>query len=437
MALRWNVVTCLLAMLAFTGCSQQAPKTPLDAAKKQFKTGQWNLAMDSCTQILQGDPNNGEALSIRARALGALGRYDDAVLDLTRWSELNPNDPEPLYHRAIAYEKLGQQELADADNKAAKAVDPLHKRAYPFELSSQRTTVATPSPRSDEPDAADAEQYTFEEDSPNDDTDSFIGSTAGRNAAAQVAEESAREEAIWERINQRLDLQTSSTNSDFDTRSLLGLDRNESAGAADGRSEGNVLDRVADQLFVPNETPEIESTPDFVPPPTKPVISSALPTDPYGNPYVPGQRPLGANPNAGFTNGSYAPPGGSAYPTSNFGPPYATQPGFGPSNPVSTALPAQLQGKLGTNAGVNQYGGALYPPAATVAPGTVQPYQRTAYGPPRTDVRLPNNNTLAPSPTYRPGAPNVVRPPVSSALPRDYLQQIQQSRSATVPPYGP
>jgi tetratricopeptide (TPR) repeat protein len=428
MTTRWNNLWQVLALLLVVGCAEQ-PQTPRQAAQANFESGQWRSAVEGFTDLLATHPDDAELISMRGRALAALTQYEQALIDLTRWSELAPNDPEPLYHRAIVYEKLGEQALADADYKLAKSLDPLHQRAYEFEITSAPTQPAATARRGE----ADTDRDSSFRDSLGDpaeddeEMDTLATSPSRRRAAAnQAAEDSAREEAIWNRISDRVE-QANSATPDVDTKSILGLG-SDSESAKD--TPQGALERVADQLFVPEENPTVTPVvPEYTPP--TPQVSTALPTDPYGNVYTPGRQPLGTNPNAGFT---MPPPG---YPNS-----YSGQPGFTPygdfSNPVSTALPPQLQGKLGTNAGVTQYGGTLYPP--TAGTGTAQRYSptgQTAYGP----IQLPNNNPLAPTPSLNRQTPGTGivpgRAPVSTALPPEYLRQIQQTRSTTVPAYGP
>ena len=49
---------------------------------------------------------------LQGKAYAGMGRTQDAVTALKRAIELNPLDPSPYYQLGLAYEELGQTELA-------------------------------------------------------------------------------------------------------------------------------------------------------------------------------------------------------------------------------------------------------------------------------------------------------------------------------------
>ncbi len=415
-----------LVSLVSVGCSR-APETAMERAQSEYKSGQWELAISSCDEHLAANPDDCKAISLRARSLAADGRYDEALLDMSRWVELAPADPEAFYHCAITYDKLGEDDLSEADNRRAKAIDPLHKQAYVFEIdSSQPNGIPVRQADAEDPKSkpAVAQDDTMDTRGEGNSSEDSGGSSVFSRGVAD--KEPATKS---DRMKAKTDYSVLS-----DPKTSLGNNESPTAtsAASDDASTKGAVERVAQQLYVPEET-----SPMTVPneaenfPPTRPAISSALPTDPYGNVFVPGQQPLGSNPNAPYR------PNSVGYPA-NFGGQFgAPNSNLAPQVPMSTSLPPQLQGRLGTNAGVSQYGGAHYPTPG-LNPGVPTPgfSTRQATGNYNSPIVLPNNNTLAPNPTLQPpGAAG--RAPVSSALPPDYLERLQQSRSTTVPTYGP
>jgi Flp pilus assembly protein TadD len=69
-------------------------------------------------------PEYAEAWYNRGVALGALGRYAEAVASYDRVIAINPGDAEAWYSRGHALRCLGRQEDADASHDKALALDP-------------------------------------------------------------------------------------------------------------------------------------------------------------------------------------------------------------------------------------------------------------------------------------------------------------------------
>jgi tetratricopeptide (TPR) repeat protein/serine/threonine protein kinase len=82
------------------------------------------LAVTSFTGCILRRPEHGMAYACRGQSFSTLGRYDQAVADLSRALELDPNDDFSWSHRAIVWNKLGQHEKALADDSRAVALNP-------------------------------------------------------------------------------------------------------------------------------------------------------------------------------------------------------------------------------------------------------------------------------------------------------------------------
>ena len=117
--------TCFLLILVTlwaAGCRLSQP-TPLEQAMASFRLGEWDGAIRLCDQVLSSDPRNAEAWLLRGRCQLGKGLPEKAIEDYTRALNLRPEDPEPWYHRAIAYAQIGKPELAAKDNHQARQLD--------------------------------------------------------------------------------------------------------------------------------------------------------------------------------------------------------------------------------------------------------------------------------------------------------------------------
>lgn len=82
------------------------------------KFRRWEEAIEDYTHILEINEDNTNALGGRARAHYSLGEYKEALVDYDEIIELQPT-AENFRGRALVYEKLGRQELAEEDRKQA------------------------------------------------------------------------------------------------------------------------------------------------------------------------------------------------------------------------------------------------------------------------------------------------------------------------------
>ena len=68
------------------------------------------------------DPNLYEAQIVLGKTLIHLNRVADAIIHLQKAAELAPSNPEPHFHLAIAYRKLGRKAEAAAETEIVKAI---------------------------------------------------------------------------------------------------------------------------------------------------------------------------------------------------------------------------------------------------------------------------------------------------------------------------
>lgn len=127
MARRLIAIVVLLAFVG--GCGQSEPLTP----DQMVHQGNYDEAIEVCTQLVRANPRNAEAYLIRGRAYHCRNEQGDvarAVADFSEAIHQDPMNSEAYYSRALAYKDLNDQEKAEADGKMARQLDPRLKELY-------------------------------------------------------------------------------------------------------------------------------------------------------------------------------------------------------------------------------------------------------------------------------------------------------------------
>jgi hypothetical protein len=100
---------------------------------QEWRSGQYDQAIATCTAAIGADPKNAEAYFYRGRAYqirNALGDPKRAIADFTEAIRLAPNYSDAYYSRALVYRDLGENEAALADDRAARATDGTLQEVY-------------------------------------------------------------------------------------------------------------------------------------------------------------------------------------------------------------------------------------------------------------------------------------------------------------------
>lgn len=134
--MRTSPLWLLLSISLCTACNLSEP-TPVEHATDYFRMAQWDAAIQVCDQMLAKDPENANVRLLRGRCYIGKGMHDEAIADYTEAIRLAPDDPEPLYHRAIVYNLLEKHELAKKDVFLARSIDVDVKMALAMKHSSQ------------------------------------------------------------------------------------------------------------------------------------------------------------------------------------------------------------------------------------------------------------------------------------------------------------
>ncbi len=107
----------LMDKLAGASHAQPAARASIygQAGQAWLMTGDPGRAFGSATLALSLTPDDADLLIDRSIAAATLGRYDDAVDDLTHALDLDPRRADALVFRGAAWRHLGHLELAQDD----------------------------------------------------------------------------------------------------------------------------------------------------------------------------------------------------------------------------------------------------------------------------------------------------------------------------------
>jgi predicted AlkP superfamily phosphohydrolase/phosphomutase/Tfp pilus assembly protein PilF len=96
-----------------------SPTSDRNMAANLFESGRYAESVEVYERLVEKDSDDGAVLASYAGALGALGRYDEALVQLNRAIELDPLNAEAYHNRGLVYEKQGMRDEALADYRTA------------------------------------------------------------------------------------------------------------------------------------------------------------------------------------------------------------------------------------------------------------------------------------------------------------------------------
>jgi Tetratricopeptide repeat len=120
-------------LLLVSGCGDSTPVTLTEQGLRELRAGKYDVAIATCGKAIRQNPQDAEAFLYRGRAYqfrNAMGDPPRAIADFSEAIRLAPNSSDAYYSRAIVYRDLGQTELADADDKKARAADSVLQEVY-------------------------------------------------------------------------------------------------------------------------------------------------------------------------------------------------------------------------------------------------------------------------------------------------------------------
>jgi len=102
----------------------QSPTSDRNLAAIHFQSGRYAEAAAEYARLVREKPDDSGLRASLAGALGALGRYDSALEELTKAIELDPVNVEAYHNRAVIHERRGERDLAIRDYQTAMRYSP-------------------------------------------------------------------------------------------------------------------------------------------------------------------------------------------------------------------------------------------------------------------------------------------------------------------------
>jgi predicted AlkP superfamily phosphohydrolase/phosphomutase/Flp pilus assembly protein TadD len=97
----------------------RSPSGDRNIAAVLFEQGKYKEAAEAYAKLVKTEPDDGSLRTSLAGALGALGRYDEALKEIDAAIRLQPLNPEAYHNRAVIHERKGDIPAAVADYRTA------------------------------------------------------------------------------------------------------------------------------------------------------------------------------------------------------------------------------------------------------------------------------------------------------------------------------
>jgi predicted AlkP superfamily phosphohydrolase/phosphomutase/Flp pilus assembly protein TadD len=104
-----------------------SPKGDRNMAAIHFEAGRYEEAAKAYQALVKEKPDDGSLRASLAGTLGALGRYDEALVQLNEAVKLTPLNPEGYHNRGVIYERQGKTEQAVKEYRTAVRYSPQYE----------------------------------------------------------------------------------------------------------------------------------------------------------------------------------------------------------------------------------------------------------------------------------------------------------------------
>jgi tetratricopeptide (TPR) repeat protein len=104
-----------------------SPAGDRNLAAMLFEEGRYAESAEAYRELVRQSPDDGSLRTSLAGALGALGRYDEALAELEEALRVQPLNPEAYHNRAVLHERRGDRRAAVADYRNALRYNPQYE----------------------------------------------------------------------------------------------------------------------------------------------------------------------------------------------------------------------------------------------------------------------------------------------------------------------
>jgi predicted AlkP superfamily phosphohydrolase/phosphomutase/Flp pilus assembly protein TadD len=104
-----------------------SPTGDRNVAAVLFEQGRYEEAAKAYEKLVAADPDDGAARASLAGALGALGRYDEALVQLAEAIRIEPLNPEAYHNRGVIFERKEDKDAAIREYRTALRYSPQYE----------------------------------------------------------------------------------------------------------------------------------------------------------------------------------------------------------------------------------------------------------------------------------------------------------------------
>jgi len=105
----------------------RSPQGERNIAALLFEQGKYQQSAQAYRKLIQQDPKDGSLRTSLAGALGAMGRYDEALQELEGAIKIEPLNIEAYHNRGAVFERQGKPELAVKEYRTAVRYNPTYE----------------------------------------------------------------------------------------------------------------------------------------------------------------------------------------------------------------------------------------------------------------------------------------------------------------------
>jgi tetratricopeptide (TPR) repeat protein len=107
--------------------TRRSPEGERNLAAVLFEAGRYQESAEAFAKLVEENPEDGSVHTSLAGALGALGRYDEAIRHLDLATQLDPLNVEAYHNRGVIQERQGKPDAAIEEYRTAVRYNPQYE----------------------------------------------------------------------------------------------------------------------------------------------------------------------------------------------------------------------------------------------------------------------------------------------------------------------